>query len=136
MRRSAEDKLCRQLVDQFSIKANGIEQEVGALSGGNQQKVLVAKYILPHISTFLWYDPTRGIDIGAKQEIFELMRKQTSEGKSILFYSTDTSELSNMCDRVIVLSNGKIVATLNQGEINDESILKAAFTVLENADNS
>jgi ribose transport system ATP-binding protein len=136
MRRSAEDKLCRQLVDQFSIKANGIEQEVGALSGGNQQKVLVAKYILPRISTFLWYDPTRGIDVGAKQEIFELMRKQTSEGKSILFYSTDTSELSKMCDRVIVLSNGKIVATLNQGEINDESILKAAFTVLENADNS
>lgn len=136
LRRFTEEKLSRQLAAQFSIKANGIEQRVGDLSGGNQQKVLVAKYILPHISTFLWYDPTRGIDVGAKQEIFNLMRKQTREGKSILFYSTDTSELSNMCDRVIVLSNGRIVATLNQGEISDESILKAAFTVLDTAHNS
>lgn len=129
IRRSEEVKLSRQLVEQFSIRANDIEQSVGTLSGGNQQKVVVAKYILPHISIYLWYDPTRGIDIGAKQEIFSLMRRQAAEGKAVLFYSTDSDELTHLCDRVIVLSHGHIVATLNKDELGDENLIRAAFLV-------
>jgi len=129
IQRSAEAKLSRQLVTQFSINTKGIEQHVGTLSGGNQQKVLVAKYILPHITTFLWYDPTRGVDVGAKQEMFSLMRRQAAEGKAVLFYSTDSDELTHLCDRVIVLSYGQIVATLDHGELGDESLMRAAFAL-------
>lgn len=127
IKRSSESKLSKQLMTQFSIRATDIEQPVGTLSGGNQQKVVVAKYILPQISIYLWYDPTRGIDIGAKQEIFSLLRTQAAEGKAVLFYSSDFDELTNLCDRVIVLSHGRIVASLNKEELGGENLIRAAF---------
>ena len=81
---------------------------VGSLSGGNQQKVVIAKWLMIKPRIILLNDPTRGIDVGTKQEIYELLRKLADAGAAILFYSTDYDELIGCCDRVLVLYDGAV----------------------------
>ena len=81
---------------------------VGALSGGNQQKVVIAKWLMRQPRIILLNDPTRGIDVGTKQEIYQLLRKLADDGAAILFYSTDYDELIGCCDRVLVLYDGAV----------------------------
>jgi ribose transport system ATP-binding protein len=120
----------RPVVDQaislLQIKVRSPRQEVNALSGGNQQKVLLARVLLGNPSLLLLYDATRGVDVGTKTEIYKLMREQCEKGVGILFYSTDSVELANMADRVLVLHDGAIRARLIGSDLTEANIVAAA----------
>jgi ribose transport system ATP-binding protein len=124
--RGREEELVREMIDFLRIKANTPEQLAGTLSGGNQQKVIFGKMLLTEARILLLYDPTRGVDVGTKGEIFQLMRDLAAKGYAILFYSSDLPELVHVADRVLVMRNGELAATL-EGEANsEEGILRAA----------
>ena len=94
------------MIKLLAIRTAGTDIPVGALSGGNQQKVVIAKWLMNQPRIILLNDPTRGIDVGTKQEIYQLLRKLADAGAAILFYSTDYDELIGCCDRVLVLYDG------------------------------
>ncbi len=96
------------MIQLLAIKTAGTDIPVGALSGGNQQKVVIAKWLMTKPRIILLNDPTRGIDVGTKQEIYQLLRKLADAGAAILFYSTDYDELIGCCDRVLVLYDGAV----------------------------
>ena len=100
-----------------------LRQEAAALSGGNQQKIILGRVLAQRPSLLLMYDATRGVDVGTKAEIYRLMRAQCEQGTSILFYSTDVAELVNLADRVIVLHDGRIRAELDGEEITESRIV-------------
>ena len=106
--RAAERKAIDDMIQLLAIRTAGIEIPVGALSGGNQQKVVIAKWLMVSPRIILLNDPTRGIDVGTKQELYQLLRKLAASGAAILFYSTDYDELIGCCDRVLVLYDGGI----------------------------
>jgi ABC-type sugar transport system ATPase subunit len=112
---------------QFEIKAAGPSTLVMNLSGGNQQKVVLAKYLASDPQILLMYDITRGVDVGTKKEIFKLIRDLASQGKGILFYSTDMDELINVCDVVLVMHDGKIGARLEGSGLTKENIMIASI---------
>ena len=122
-----EAALVKEMVDFLRIKAETSEQLAGTLSGGNQQKVIFGKMLLTEARVLLLYDPTRGVDVGTKGEIFQLMRDLAAKGYAILFHSSDMPELVHVADRVLVLRNGRIAATLDGSRISEESILGAAM---------
>jgi ribose transport system ATP-binding protein len=124
--RQREADLVKEMVDFLRIKAGTPEQAAGTLSGGNQQKVIFGKMLLTEARVLLLYDPTRGVDVGTKSEIFQLMRDLAAKGYAILFYSSDLPELVNVADRVIVLRSGRVAATLGEGQLSEEAILRAA----------
>jgi ribose transport system ATP-binding protein len=124
--RSKEAALVREMVDFLRIKAGTPEQLAGTLSGGNQQKVIFGKMLLTEARVLLLYDPTRGVDVGTKGEIFQLMRDLAAKGYAILFYSSDLPELVHVADRVLVLRSGRVAATLDAGRVSEEAILRAA----------
>ena len=105
-----------------------MEQVAGTLSGGNQQKVVLAKLLATDAKILLFFDPTRGVDVGTKAEIFTLMRDLVSRGFAILFFSTDLAELANVADRTLVMSYGKIVATLSGDAMTEDAILSATLS--------
>ena len=124
--RSKEAALVSEMVDFLRIKAGTPEQLAGTLSGGNQQKVIFGKMLLTEARVLLLYDPTRGVDVGTKGEIFQLMRDLAAKGYAILFYSSDLPELVHVADRVLVLRYGRVAATLDGERISEEAILRAA----------
>ena len=124
--RDREAALVREMVDFLRIKASTPEQAVGTLSGGNQQKVVFGKMLLTEARVLLLYDPTRGVDVGTKGEIFQLIRDLAAKGYAILFYSSDLPELVHVADRVLVLREGRIASTLSGDAITEEAILSAA----------
>jgi ribose transport system ATP-binding protein len=113
---------------QLSIKADSIEQPAGTLSGGNQQKVVLAKLLATEARILLFFDPTRGVDVGTKAEIFALMRDLAARGFAILFYSTDLAEVANVADRTLVMSYGRIAATLEGAAMTEDAILGATLS--------
>jgi len=100
-----------------------IRQEVMNLSGGNQQKVVLAKWMLTDADIFLFDEPTRGIDIGSKEEIYRLMTSLASQGRIVIMVSSDMPELTSMSDRVGIMRGGRMVRVLSGAEISDEAIL-------------
>jgi len=128
-----EAALVREMVDFLRIKAGTPEQLAGTLSGGNQQKVIFGKMLLTQARVLLLYDPTRGVDVGTKGEIFQLMRDLAAKGYAILFYSSDLPELVHVADRVLVLQNGRVAALLEGDRISEEGILRAAVLETEAA---
>jgi ribose transport system ATP-binding protein len=126
IRPSRERALVSTAVSQLKITLNDPMQEVSGLSGGNQQKVLLARGLAQHPSLLLMYDATRGVDVGTKMEIYRLMRDLCKSGVSILFYSTDVFELSNLADRVVVLHDGEIRADLSGSDITETRIVAAS----------
>jgi ribose transport system ATP-binding protein len=99
----------------------------GAFSGGNQQKIAIAKWLLAESRVLLLYDPTRGIDVGTKHELYRLMRQYVEAGGSILLYSTEIPELVHLADRVLVLYQGRVVREVSGGALNEDSIMRAAL---------
>lgn len=112
--------------DSFSIKANGPNQIISELSGGNQQKVVLAKWLARNPKLLLLNEPTRGIDVGTKKEIYELMASLAEQGVSIVMISSDTMELIGMCDRVITVYEHEINYELQSGDLTEESLVKAS----------
>jgi ribose transport system ATP-binding protein len=122
-----EASLVAGAVQRLRVKVETPEQLAGTLSGGNQQKVVLAKLLMTQARILLFYDPTRGVDVGTKAEIFVLMRDLAAQGFAILFYSTDLPELTHLADRVAVLSYGRIVAVLEGAAIDEPAILRATL---------
>ncbi|RWC14268.1 MAG: sugar ABC transporter ATP-binding protein [Mesorhizobium sp.] len=127
--RVAEQRLIDDMVGLLAIKTAGLDIPVGALSGGNQQKVVIAKWLMRQPRIILLNDPTRGIDVGTKQELYQLMRKLADAGAAILFYSTDYDELIGCCDRVLVLYDGAVKRELVGAEITEHALIASALNI-------
>ena len=111
----------------LDIKARSVNQPVSALSGGNQQKVLLGRWLMTNPKVLLMEEPTRGVDVGAKAEIYRVMNEQTARGVAIVLVSSDLPELVEMSDRVIVMREGRVVAELSGHDISQESVLRHAL---------
>lgn len=118
-------------IEQLRIKIGDANDPVSTLSGGNQQKVVIAKWLATSPDVILLNDPTRGIDVGTKQEIYRLMRELADAGACILFYSTDYEELVGCCDRVAVLYDGRIVRELDGEAITERNLIASALNIVE-----
>ncbi|MFK7603569.1 sugar ABC transporter ATP-binding protein [Deinococcus sp. SM5_A1] len=118
---------CREMIQILQIKVGSVHAPLSSLSGGNQQKVIVAKWLARAPRLLLFNDPTRGIDIGAKAAMFELIAQQAAQGCAVIFYSTDLSEFAGLCDRVLVLRDGTIGGEIPGAEISEARILALAF---------
>jgi ribose transport system ATP-binding protein len=114
-------------IKRLQIKVSDTALPVSSLSGGNQQKVLIAKALLTGAKIVLMSDPTRGIDIGTKNEIYRLMSDLTQNGYSILFYTTELTELLTLCNRVLVMYEGQIIAELSGNEVTENTIITEIF---------
>jgi len=121
----------KRAIEQLRIKIGDVNDPVSTLSGGNQQKVVIAKWLAMDPDVILLNDPTRGIDVGTKQEIYRLMRKLADEGACILFYSTDYEELIGCCDRVAVMYDGRIVRELEGEAITERNLIANALNIGE-----
>ena len=117
-------KVGNEYIKKLNIKANDSSVLVGNLSGGNQQKVVLAKWFNTNGEIFIFDEPTRGIDVGAKQEIYKIMVDLLKQNKAIIMVSSDMPEVISMSDRVIVMRNGVISGELSRHDISEESILQ------------
>jgi ribose transport system ATP-binding protein len=124
-----ESAQASRLSDEFNIKTPSVLQLARNLSGGNQQKVVLAKWILRDARVLIFDEPTRGIDVGAKYEIYLLLWRLLAEGKGILIVSSDLNELMGICHRILVFSSGSISGELLRPDFKQESILKYAYRV-------
>lgn len=121
-------KTAQEMVDKLQVACKGINQRISHLSGGNQQKAIVARSIQMDAEILLIFNPTRGIDVGAKAEIYRIIRELSENGLSILITSSEISDILSVCDKVIVMRKGEIEAELEGSEINEEKILHAALS--------
>lgn len=124
---AAEDSAARLLSNELNIKTPSTEQLVRNLSGGNQQKVVLAKWLFKNARILMIDEPTRGIDVGAKYEIYLLLWKLLAEGKGILIVSSDLNELMGICHRILVFSDGEITADIARKNFDQEKILSYAY---------
>ncbi len=127
--RAAEKNAVDGMVRKLQIKVGAVADPVATLSGGNQQKVVIAKWLLTGPQILLLNDPTRGIDVGTKEEIYRLLRELADAGTSIILYSTDYDELIGCCDRVLILYGGRIVRTLEGDAITETNIVASSFNL-------
>jgi ribose transport system ATP-binding protein len=125
--RGREHALIDEMTKLLAIRSAGADAPVGSLSGGNQQKVVIAKWLIVRPRIILLNDPTRGIDVGTKQELYRLLRRLADDGAAIVFYSTDYDELIGCCDRVLVLYDGTISAELAGGAITERALIGSAL---------
>jgi ribose transport system ATP-binding protein len=118
-RRSAEE-----LIKRLNIATPSPKQTVGVLSGGNQQKVVIGKWLAGGSDVFLFDEPTRGIDVGAKAEIFALIDQLVQDGAAVLMISSEQAEIVHVCDRAYVMREGRCVGELARGELSEENIVR------------
>jgi len=121
-----EYEIVRKQVDDLDIKTPSLEQEAGYLSGGNQQKVVLAKWLCSGPKLIIMDEPTRGIDVGTKAEIYQLMRGLANKGTGIIMISSELPEIIGMSDRILVMSRGRIAGELSREEATEERILTLA----------
>ncbi len=119
-------KKAEEINKSVSSKYSSLNQPIESLSGGNQQKVILARWLLAKMDIIILDEPTRGIDVGAKEEIYEIIENLTKQGKSVILISSETSELRRLSDRIIVMCEGRITKELKVSEADDETILKYA----------
>jgi ABC-type sugar transport system ATPase subunit len=126
LRHDANRRLCGELIDQLSIRTTGPDQPVSTLSGGNQQKVLLARAMTNMPRLLLLDEPTRGIDVGAKQDVYRWIRKTAAAGTSIIVSSLEEAELLGLAHRLVVLRDGRQVATIPTTETNEHELMMLA----------
>jgi len=126
LQRKKEDNYAREFINSLSIKVRNEHDNVLNLSGGNQQKVVMAKWLMTQPRVLLLDEPTRGVDVGAKNQIYHIMTNLAKQGIAIVMISSELPELVGMCDRFIVLSEGKQKAELKRGEADEEAFLRIA----------
>jgi len=126
-RPARERQAARQFTDLMGLRAASLDLEVGALSGGNQQKVVLAKWLQTRPRLLLLDEPTRGIDIAAKREIYQLMDAWTAQGITLLLITSEMPELITLSDRIVVFHRGRMTAAFSRAEANPETILAAAM---------
>jgi len=131
-----ERAVAERYVRELSIKVTGIEQRASTLSGGNQQKVVIAKCLNADATVLLMDEPSRGIDVGAKREIHNIIRALAAEGAGVIIFSSEYQEILNLCDRILLVSEGRIVKVLANREASAEALLHAATQTKRQTDES
>lgn len=126
VRRGAENKFTEMLAKRLGVKAQSLTEPVGTLSGGNQQKVVIAKWIGMKPAILIMDEPTRGIDVGAKRDIYDLMNELTAAGVAIIMVSSELPEVIGMSDRIMVIREGSIAGVLDRSEATQEKIITLA----------
>ncbi len=124
--KTKEHEIAEEYVEAMHTKTPTVDQLVVNLSGGNQQKVVISKWLIGDADILIFDEPTRGIDVGAKQEIYELMNKLVKEGKSIIMVSSEMTEVLRMSDRIVVMCEGRITGVLDISEASQEKIMQLA----------
>ena len=127
--RDRQQSFVDRMMELLAIKSFSVDAAVGSLSGGNQQKVVIAKWLIRQPRILLLSDPTRGIDVGTKQEIYALLRRLADQGAAIVFYTTDYDELIGCCDRALVLYDGAIRRELAGPEITERALIASALNI-------
>jgi ribose transport system ATP-binding protein len=128
LRAAAERAEAARWGQALSVRCHSFEQRVAELSGGNQQKVMIAKWLFRNCDILIFDEPTRGIDVGAKFEIYRLLADLADQGKAVLVVSSDLKELLALCDRIAVMSAGRIAATFRRGEWTQDNLMAAALS--------
>jgi ABC-type sugar transport system ATPase subunit len=123
---SQETRIAREVGARMAVKWSTPQAPAGSLSGGNQQKLLIARWLLAHSKFMIFDEPTRGIDVGAKTEVYTLLNKLAQEGKAILFISSELPELFGIADRILVMRRGKLVANLVTKQTTPEQVMHLA----------
>jgi len=131
--RQAEEAAIGDMIRLLGIRADGIDGPVAALSGGNQQKVVIGKWLMTKPQIILLNDPTRGVDVGTKQELYQLLRALAEAKAAVLFYSTDYAELIGCCDRVLILYDGAIGSVLERDAMSERNIVASAHNLATTA---
>lgn len=126
-----EEEMVQYYFDKMHVKTPTLETPIQSLSGGNQQKILLAKWMLREPDILILDEPTRGIDVGAKFEIYKLMTEMAQTGKGVIVVSSELPELIGMCDRIIVMCQGRITGELTKGSFSQETIMKFATGTVE-----
>jgi ribose transport system ATP-binding protein len=121
-----ENDATQKYIERLKTKTPSVDQLVVNLSGGNQQKVVVAKWLVRNCDILIFDEPTRGIDVGAKSEIYHLMNELAAEGKSIIMISSEMTEILRMSDRIVVMCEGRKTAEIDIAEATQEKIMHAA----------
>jgi ribose transport system ATP-binding protein len=125
VRRRSEDAASTRWIDKLQIRPRDPERAYSLLSGGNQQKVILAKWLNARPKVMVVDDPTSGVDVGARQAIYDLIREQAAQGMAIVVCSSDSDDLCAVCDRVLVLNEGRFTAELTGSDIEESSLLMA-----------
>jgi ABC-type sugar transport system ATPase subunit len=128
-----ENEVARERGEQLNIRTPSVHREVQLLSGGNQQKVLVGRWLETPSKVMFFDEPGRGVDVGAKAEMFELIGRLAREGRAIVLISSYLPELINMCDRILVMRGGKVAGVLDREEFTEERIVALATGAGEEA---
>ncbi|MER5320699.1 sugar ABC transporter ATP-binding protein [Streptosporangium roseum] len=131
--RQGQRKAAAEVARQLGVRMSGLGQEVRTLSGGNQQKIVIGKWLLAKASVLILDEPTRGVDVGAKVEIYQLINSLTASGHAVLMISSDLPEILGMSDRVLVMARGRLVGELAAGEATQDSVMALAVTEVEDA---
>lgn len=124
--RPAERAVAAEQVQRLGVRTAGLEQVVATLSGGNQQKVVVGRWLASEPGVLLMDEPTRGVDVGAREELYTLLERLAAEGLAVLFASSDMEELLRLSDRVVVLHDGQVTGTLDRREATEEAVMALA----------
>ena len=124
---TADRKLAEEEGKRLSVKAGSVEQLVSELSGGNQQKVLIGKWMATHPDVFIFDEPTRGIDVGAKAEMYAIIRTLANQGKAVIVVSSELPEILSVCDRIAVFREGTIVGQVDGATADEETLLQYAI---------
>ena len=127
LNKNKERKTALKFIDDLDIKTPSTTQLIKYLSGGNQQKVILSRWLSENIEVFLMDEPTKGIDVGAKYEIYKIIYQLAEKGKAIAFVSSELPEVMGVADRIIVMRNGGIVGSLNREEATEEKLLSMAL---------
>ena len=126
LRGAAEQRTVRSMIDRLQIKARDTAKSAGSLSGGNQQKVVLAKWLATEPDLLILDEPTRGIDVGTKMEIYKIVDQLAAAGSAVLVVSSELPEIMALSDRVLVMSGGEIVADLDRADATEERIMAYA----------
>jgi ribose transport system ATP-binding protein len=127
--RDAERAAVDEMIRLLGVRTDGVAAPAGSLSGGNQQKLVIAKWLMRKPRIILLNDPTRGIDVGTKQEIYHLLRRLADAGAAIVLYTTDYDELIGCCDKVLVLYDGTVKRVLTGAEITERALISSALNL-------
>ena len=127
LNRKREVATAAELIDRLDIRTASQSMPIGQLSGGNQQKVILARWLAESIKVFLMDEPTRGIDVGARSEIYQLLYGLAAAGRTVILVSSDIAEIVGVCDRVIVMREGSLVADLARAEVSPERLIQLAL---------
>ncbi len=125
-----EKRIVEDILEKLNVKYASLDEKIGNLSGGNQQKVVIAKWLLTNASILIFDEPTRGIDVGSKEEIYGILRNLAKEGKSIILISSENEEIMNITDRVLVMSNGEIASEYKTEELTADILFKDSARLL------